>query len=207
MVRIYIRHADKLYENGKSTEKVYDPQIKKDQYSLIIKTVNNLVKNYGVPRYIICSPYLRTRMTAVIMLNEIKQKYGKNMVELKCDNLLSEYLGHQTVNIPKYYDFHFETMSFNPPLFENMCQFERRVGLHDFIYEFLDCKAYPVWFITHEFFITTLNRGHRCESINRVHNLNGYYIKGVKGHTSIYKGICDEKEKDLTIYVKNKLKF
>ena len=60
-MRIYIRHADKEYENGKAMSCVHDPSITEDGKINTIRTAQELVSKYGIPDMIICSPYRRAR--------------------------------------------------------------------------------------------------------------------------------------------------
>ena len=73
MVFIWIRHAEKLYNNGKGPigSKQHDPGILRDEEQKIRNLTRRLIKIYGYPNKIICSPYLRTRETCNYIKEEL----------------------------------------------------------------------------------------------------------------------------------------
>lgn len=71
MVRIYIRHAPPLYDNKNSRDYRFDSGIQESSSKSIRDTARALVAKYGVPSSIVVSPYLRTRQTGGILLDEV----------------------------------------------------------------------------------------------------------------------------------------
>lgn len=150
MVRIYIRHAPKEYSNGKSETFKHDPPITEDGREAAKVLARNLIKHYGVPVYIVCSPYRRTRETAEAMLSVLP-----TAVPCVCDVLLSEYLGnHADVNL----DITPETAEYQPPHPETFRQFEERIRRHCVYLDFIDEVSQSVWFITHGIAVTQVTR-------------------------------------------------
>lgn len=140
---MFIRHADKEYDNGKGVP-AYDPGltpagIKKSQQHFL-----NMVNQYGLPSKIISSPYLRTRQTANIA-QEVIYKHTGTYVHIEIDPLLSEYLGHQ-----KHHDikcFHAETYKHGPIGIETKETFKLRLET------FVDTIKPGVWYISHGYTI------------------------------------------------------
>ena len=124
---IYIRHSEKLYKNGHNIEYPFDPGLTDTGKINALVKFTELLK-YGIPTKIYCSPYLRTRETAIISQYVVKQ-YANIDVEIIIDALLSEYLGNQkNVNFKK--DVRIETSQYNPPLPENWRDYINRLKKH-----------------------------------------------------------------------------
>ncbi len=83
MVRIYIRHSEKAYDNGKSEIYKHDPPITSRGQDAAENMSRFLCDKYGMPICIVCSPYRRTRETAIAMRSVLSSN-----VPLKCDRLL-----------------------------------------------------------------------------------------------------------------------
>lgn len=167
MVRIYIRHADKKYRNGKSENLKHDPPIKDSAFTDAEKYGLHLFSLFGQPKYVFCSPFLRTRQTATAMVSKLPRP-----VEIKCDPKLSEYLGHHAAdNI----DVTSETLKFNPPHPETLRDFEIRIQKHFDEFSFFDKTKDVCWFITHGLAICHLTKiiGKR---INRISPLGAVII-------------------------------
>ena len=170
MKRIYIRHADKCYGNGKSQTLKHDPDIIQDADNIgNIKALGrSLCQTHGQPDLIYCSPYLRARNTALIMASVLP----KSPIHIRVDSTLSEYLGHHR---NEKLDVTFDTRRHNVPHPENLKEFEVRVQLHDSrIQSCLEGERKVVWLITHGIFISFLSRLYFEEELNR--NYLGYII-------------------------------
>ena len=121
---LYIRHSEKLYKNGENTEYQLDPGLTENGKVNAMIKFTKLLK-YGIPSIIYCSPYLRTRETAIIAQYVVSNNTGLN-VQIIVDNLLSEYLGNQkNVNFKK--DVHKETLQYNPLPSETWKEYINRI--------------------------------------------------------------------------------
>ena len=157
-MRIYIRHAEKEYCNGQSTAWTHDPSITAAGYSQTQKLAVHLIEQWGYPNYIICSPYRRTRETALALLEVID---NNGATELKYDVRLSEYLGNRR---NEKLDVTAETFNYDPPHPETFFQMDTRVRWHNDDMKAFDDEKTVVWFISHGFII------------NRIGNAMGYKL-------------------------------
>lgn len=160
-MRIYIRHADKLYANGKADMYKHDPGIIPGEEFKIGALAGKLIQKYGLPTMIICSPYLRTRQTAHHLIKTIYQ-FSHKEVPLFCDVDLSEYLGNRPNEIM---DVTPDTKSYNPPHPEKFHDLSSRVQHHNTIVRGLE--AGNIWCITHGIVIKALGHiyGVKCDQI------------------------------------------
>jgi broad specificity phosphatase PhoE len=96
---IWIRHAEKEYNNGKSPDGLFqhDSPIKKDKDDVIFQKVNTLYEKFGFPTKIIYSPFLRTRQTKDMMLKKLEKidPLKASSIIFEADLNISEYLGFQ----------------------------------------------------------------------------------------------------------------
>lgn len=164
-IRIYLRHADKLYSNGHSETYKHDPGIVDTEEKRIVAMANYLISQYGIPTAVICSPYLRTRQTAGHIVTALKQR-GHD-VPLYVDVRISEYLGNRAQDI---LDVTPDTAQYHPPHPERFHQLDRRVEEHN---------AYApenAWYITHGLVIDRL--------IRHITG-NGTKIKGIDPLTAV----------------------
>lgn len=193
-MRIYIRHGHKTHRNGKTVADgtyQHDPEITEQGKEEARKLAMNLIKRYGVPTIIVCSPFLRCRQTANELAKSVNSYVNsrfskayhtkesliisshtrtldstKNIkpnieisdtyqVGIRCDPLLSEYLGNQyqlqlNANIKEInFDIHPDTRKFNPPLYEDIFKLECRVRDHNDAMRDFDVTKDVVWFVTH----------------------------------------------------------
>lgn len=147
-MRVYIRHSEKEYANGESFYNRHDPHLTEKGKEKAREVALALVEKWGYPSLIICSPYLRTRETALEMASVLNYATG-----IKCDVLLSEYLGnHQN----EYLDVDESTSKYEPPHPENFYQMDNRVRYHNDIMLEYDGSEQVIWFITHGIIIGRL---------------------------------------------------
>jgi broad specificity phosphatase PhoE len=94
---VWIRHADKKFANRKGPKeaKQHDSPLKDDCDESINILTSELVKKYGIPDYILTSPFLRTRQTTEKMLDFISKNYKSYKIEIVYDKNISEFLGFQ----------------------------------------------------------------------------------------------------------------
>lgn len=154
MGRIYIRHAEKLYSNGEHSTDRHDPPITERGAHSARLLAEFLIRTYGPPEAVVCSPYRRTRETAIAMVSAIVAITGR-MMPIKCDVNLSEYLGNRP---QEQLDITEGTRMFSPPHPERFGDLDRRLRQHNRIMQVLDETPTPVWFICHGIIITQLSR-------------------------------------------------
>jgi broad specificity phosphatase PhoE len=171
-MRIYIRHADKAYENGKSEHVQHDPGITPHGRLRTGVLTEELIGKYGLPTLIVCSPYLRARQTAYAMSQWINKNYpgiGGGDIPIYCDVGLSEYLGnHRKVSL----DVMPSTSYFKPPHPENFYLFRKRVKQHNDRVRNSPLQHTVVWFITHGVLVREIGRIHHVKVRKYVPNLS-----------------------------------
>jgi broad specificity phosphatase PhoE len=171
---IWIRHGEKQYNNNKAPYGYHqhDSPLKEDCIIDIYDKVEFLVKNFGFPTTILCSPFLRTRETKdhiCIKLVEIDEKKSVN-IHFDYDTNICEFLGFQKP-IGGYADVEQQTQKFFEDkivLGESLKKLNYRVKTHLEnlkIYENKEDRC--VWIITHGIVIN-----------NIYHNL--YKMEGIK---------------------------
>lgn len=142
---VYLRHAQKEYNNGDADLYKHDPGITSSGVERTKMVTQHLIKSWGEPDMIITSPYRRCRETAIIMSQVITKK-----LEIVKDSSLSEYLGNHR-NVP--IDVTSETKLHDPPHPESFTEMKKRVDDH-----FKRVSKYTkhnkgdikiIWFITH----------------------------------------------------------
>lgn len=104
----------------------------------IIQFTKSLIKKYGYPDKIYCSPFKRARATLEIMLKLINKK-----VKVIIDPNLSRFF---TRNEQKNVSVRRQTLKYDPPLYENKKSFHKRV---DKVEKKNYCTCCNVWHITH----------------------------------------------------------
>ena len=185
--KIYIRHAEKKYKNGFSNKHKFDPQITDNGEFNTEILAQKLLKLYGKPDIIICSPYLRTRQTASIL-----RKMADENIEILYDVHLSEYLGNHQSDI---LDVHPETKKYKPPHPENFKQFCYRIRHHDNYTKKLTSLAQKnginivIWIVTHGIVINQLARLYGMKRNKQVENLSGIIINDYTIQEFNYKSL------------------
>ena len=150
-MRIYIRHGPKEYRNGYSSDLKHDPGLTEQGKFEAQKCGGRLLKKYGLPSLIVCSPYKRARETAEKMLEGIefifrinKLVYDKSQApKIVIDSDLSEYLGN---HYSEKLDVSAETEKYKPPHPECFRDFCARVKHHNDKYSYLDNGNEPFWY-------------------------------------------------------------
>lgn len=145
---LYIRHGQKAYNNGASTEFSLDPHLTESGRDACKVRFRSLVEKYGIPMKIISSPYLRARETATIA-SEVIYEITNKTIEISYDPLIGEYLGHHNgKDINKC--LHEETLVHNPIPPEQWKQYSARVRKHT-----REAQT-NVWYITHGLIIQSI---------------------------------------------------
>jgi len=167
-MRLYFRHAEKAYANGHNTDYKYDPPLKDSAYEDIKRYAAYLLKLYGAPTAIICSPYLRTRQTA-----EALNACLDEGVQIYYDPLLSEYLGHHR---DKELDVYPETKIYNPPHPETWKDLEKRSIDHYNSFSHYDECPEVFWFVTHGTVLSCISK-HIGKMYKNPPTLGGFCIR------------------------------
>lgn len=151
-MRIYIRHAEKAYKNGKpkSNGHAHDPPLTFPGETDAVILAEKLLKLYPPPCKIITSPFLRTRSTAKNMARVVAKEIG-TPVPIICAPELSEYLGNHPEGC---IDLDPDTAKHNPPHPENFSMFQKRVRKYHENSE----ESGVVWIVTHGLVIREIVR-------------------------------------------------
>lgn len=92
--RLYIRHAKKIHRNNRHRRFGLDPPIAKEERESNKLKLREIIKIYGIPEIIYCSPYLRTRQTMETLLDVMNDEERGN-IRIIIDPDVGEYLGNQ----------------------------------------------------------------------------------------------------------------
>lgn len=172
MSLLYLRHGEKLYANGAMFKEdnnlvyinyAHDSPLSQNGISSITKMIPTYLERYGVPDRIYCSPYLRTRQTAKLIQNYLSTEM-MIMVDIYCNNDLSEYLGNQVIKMKKSGQHNLkilrypETNYHNPPVEDSFSKFQQRVHSHYSTIDDLLSKDKKIWMITHGLVITEISK-------------------------------------------------
>jgi broad specificity phosphatase PhoE len=138
MTIIYIRHADDI----ESTHR-HDARITKKGKQRAKKMAQKLLSKYGLPSFILCSPFKRARSTAGVM----RQQLPKDC-PLYIDRNLSRYFCSREKCEPSLYA---TTGKYDTPIYESKSGFHRRIDKH---LSMIQQKGWHrshkiVWCITH----------------------------------------------------------
>jgi broad specificity phosphatase PhoE len=159
---VWIRHIEKLYKNGKADKKEenqyqHDPGIVINEETLekVKVLVSELVKEYGIPKTLIVSPYLRTRETSKIFLKELENINITPDIIYSTD--IAEYLGfckrenpRQEADLDPETKKHFKFKVF---LGEGFKHFKKRIVNH---INYTQENDENVWVITHGLVLSSI---------------------------------------------------
>jgi broad specificity phosphatase PhoE len=144
---IIIRHAQKKHVNNSTCKFRLDSPITDSGALNAAEKCLELLSTEDIPTKIYCSPFLRTRQTAIIFQKVIMEIYGV-YVELVIDINIGEFLGNQK-NITKS-DLTIDTLKYNPFLYETKNHFTHRLRT------FMKYADNDSWYITHGLTLKTL---------------------------------------------------
>ncbi|HSW75829.1 MAG TPA: histidine phosphatase family protein [Candidatus Saccharimonadales bacterium] len=116
-MHIYLRHGD---DTNKKSKYKHDKSLnvsKKTEYD-IVKTTKKLIKLYGYPDRIYCSPFKRCRETLDIILKVVKNAKVVIDSDLSRFFVKKEYIHPSVRHTTMYYD---------PPIKESHKEFKKRV--------------------------------------------------------------------------------
>lgn len=158
---LYIRHAEKLFDNGKKAgsltgpvtgkgcrEYNHDPNITEEGRQKAIELGGDLVNRYGRPDRILVSPYRRCRETAAMLIESVNHPQNpEDEIPIIVVPDFGEYLGNQ---YKKRIEIELDpiTKSFNPPIDHHYGHLTKRVTRQ---YRLLHQVGYGgvTWIVTH----------------------------------------------------------
>lgn len=143
---IYIRHGQDKRSGYKYDEKLTS-RGKKESKEMAI----DLIKQYGLPDVIYCSPFYRTRQTKRRMVKMVK-KYGGDP-KVIIDSRLSRFFTKKEKRNP---DIKKDTMKHNVPIYESWEEFKLRVK--DQLNDMESSNNQIVWCIGHTLIIKHVAR-------------------------------------------------
>lgn len=109
------------------------------------RMIRRLLTRYGPPDIIIYSPFLRTRQTAYLIIEVIREKYPSHPGSLIIDNRIARYFNGAEQLDPSIAS---ATDHYDPPLRESKTAFTARI--HEYVdHDNSHYRDNTVWTITH----------------------------------------------------------
>lgn len=169
---IYIRHGDDDEEG--STYK-HDAKLTNRGKRKCVDKMRSLIREQGIPKYIVCSPFERTKETAKIFLKDILKHYNVK-VKLKIDPDLGRYFTSQDRKDP---EMRSSTKKYQPIIDLNEEAMMERIKNHIEKYnaERYNPNGY-VLLISHGIIIKRCLRLVKYKSPEHIPFLKSYIIKG-----------------------------
>ena len=134
--------CDYKHDHSLQSDYIYEQEI--------IKKTKKLIKKYGYPQKIYCSPFKRVRETVVIMAKYIQSK--NRQIDIHVDPRLSRYFTSKEQLNPSVRK---TTLKYNPPLDEDSTMFKKRV---DKIEDCINRNTVTTWCITHYLVIKRISK-------------------------------------------------
>lgn len=182
---IYIRHSD---DEVSDPTFIYDPKITYNGKKLAYKEGYRLIKKYGIPDIIYCSPLRRTKLTLKYMLYSLDDEVKEN-IKIYNDTNASRYFPKKEKN---KHEVSPNTLKSIIPLYETYDQFTERVKAHSQYLEKYINSDKVVWCITHTTFYKKLCKLYSIELPSRIPFMHNIII-----HKSIYDQTEDSKVEDI----------
>ena len=142
-MKLYIRHSHKAYRNGFNDTYSFDPPITEEGRTYARTKFAYLLRQYGAPEVIVCSPYLRTRQTAEIA-RAVLMENGHNCA-IYYDNSIAEHITTKHRNVDFTGTRTPMTELEGPPKVESLGQYRQRITKHVETNREYD----KTWYITH----------------------------------------------------------
>jgi len=158
---IFIRHGE---DNGTCGKYSHDMDISENSKKDIASLTHKLVKKYGIPDVIYCSPFKRCRSTVKVMQEHF---HTETETQVIIDNRLSKYYTKKQQQNPNARP---STLKYNPPTSECYCQvLDRSID----IYKELKNKSDNVWCISHGIVLRYISKkiGEEIRNIKFLHIL------------------------------------
>lgn len=119
MTVVFIRHSD---DNGSDPSHHHDPKVTRRGKKKAENAAYELIRMYGEPSVIFCSPFRRTLETSKRM-----KKMCNLPPEIYIDNNLSRYFSKKEKKNP---DISSKTRKYDVPIYESWNDFEERINKH-----------------------------------------------------------------------------
>lgn len=182
-MRIYVRHAEKEYNNGQSIIHPFDPPATERGIEKASALADKLYSSFGAPTLIVSSPFLRTRQTASAIRSRLFEKTGI-AVPIVCDKRVGEYLGNHRISGDDGLFTH-QTKDLDPLLEDNISHFNSRLREHNDIMGSLDKDHFSFWIVTHGLVIKKLSRFNGCFFPGYPAFLSGIIVEGGEKVTTL----------------------
>jgi len=140
---IYIRHAD---DDEKKPKMEHDPLVTEKGVKRCKKKAERLMKKYGEPSAIICSPMYRAKKTAKLL-----RKYAGLNIPINVEKDVSRFFTGSESKKPEILPV---TKNLAPPIGETKEEFENRLKQHvKKMKKVKEEKGKVIWIITHAYII------------------------------------------------------
>ncbi len=168
-MHILIRHGPKTHANNDvQAEYRYDAGLTDDGLIVTRSKITDIIAEYGPPKIIYCSPYLRTRQTAAIIF-----ELSGDHPEIRIDRRLSEYLGNQRGSHQG--TLRGETARYRPPMRETVPEFRLRCKSY---YDSLNPTEDVIYHVTHGFYVKMTSQLDLNDIRGEVELVGHYVLKG-----------------------------
>jgi broad specificity phosphatase PhoE len=165
---IYIRHAK---DRRRKHDRLFDTSLTDSGEKDAAMLGKQLMRTYGRPHAIYCSPFRRTRQTAKMMASAIGEK-----VPIYIDVDLSRFPGTGTSYDDKVRD---DTKKYGFPDHETRREFKDRVKDH--LAESIGkCQKHPkrvYWYVTHAIFVKMVSKLAQVPSPGHLHSRDWINVK------------------------------
>ena len=136
-MQLFIRHGN---DHTESKYK-HDNELNSYYNTDIVNLTHKLIKKYGCPKYIHCSPFQRSIQTVEIMEQVFKKSHKK--VKILVDTKLSRFFNARRQLQPSVKK---STLYYHPPIYESKEQFNKRVKK---VNHHAMNNTHSTWYITH----------------------------------------------------------
>lgn len=143
---IIFRHAK---DDEKAASYDHDAHITEDGAAEIPSKVKHLVKKYGFPDIILCSPFVRARETLTVIRSTLKGHRKFSQVKFKIEKKLSRFFTSDQQKNPSMRP---DTKKYKPPVYEHISDFNERLKgvLYKLVVKGYGNKDGPiVWCVSH----------------------------------------------------------
>lgn len=150
----YVRHsADMAVED--STH-VHDARLTRPGKELATKKGKKLIRRYGLPKIVFCSPFRRTKETLEAMLKDVSRT-ERNKIQIIFDPDLSRYFTREEKRHASVDD---ETNEAKIPIYETLLEFGQRVQRVVKNMEKYLSSPENIWVVTHTTVYKRLSRAY-----------------------------------------------
>lgn len=139
---IYIRHS---FDDNYDPTYEHDPKLTKEGKILAYQKGKHLIKKFGIPNIIYCSPFRRTKETVMNMIKNIPEEVLAN-IKIFYDPIIGRYFSHKE---KKHVSISKSTLKSNINIYETKRDFNRRINiLTKRLSKWIDSN-HVIWCITH----------------------------------------------------------